>query len=265
MNNTFGLGGASRVIKADRCLFKLAKNNGFKTFFYSAQSSQQLRYIINSLCPKYIDDYKSFIDITKETQDENAVNDHDLLDQVEKIDLTQGRNFIVLHHRGSHSPIGLRFNKESHIFKNSAQDIGKASVINNYDNSTFHLDLFFKKLFEKIKDKKKTIVLYASDHGEGVGQDNIWGHGMLKKISMDIPVIGYSQNKDFKIKLDQLGEIPTHLNLTLLLSNLLGYKTSIPFNSRVNYRVLGNDLNGFAGWADIIPKEDNYVLKVHHY
>jgi len=265
INNTFGLGGAARVVKSDRCLFKLAKNNKFKTFFYSAQSSQQLRYIINSLCPKYIDDYRSFSDITKATNDENAANDHDLLDQLENINFTSGKNFIVLHHRGSHSPISLRFTEESHIFKNSIEDVGKTAIINNYDNSTFHLDLFFKKLFKKIDKYTNTIVIYASDHGEGVGQNDIWGHGMLKKISMDIPIIGYSKNEQFRKKFDKFESIPNHLNITLLLSNLLGYETSVPFSQGFKYRVLGNDINGFAGWADIIPKDGNYVLKVHYY
>ncbi len=265
MNNTFGLGGGARVSKADRCLFKMAKENNFKTYFYSAQSSQQLRYIINSLCPEFIDDYKSFYDITKDTQDENAANDHDLIEQIRKVDLTQGKNFMVLHHRGSHSPYNLRYTKDSLVFKNKIEDIGKVALVNHYDNSTYHLDSFFKKLLTEIEKYPNTAVIYISDHGEGLGQDNIWGHGMLHKISMDIPVLGYSTSPDFKALLDKFGPLPNHLNVTLLVSRLLGYQTSIPFDQTIKYRVLGNDIDGFAGWADVIPQNDNYVLKVFHY
>jgi hypothetical protein len=51
----------------------------------------------------------------------------------------------------------------------------------------------------------------------------------------------------------------------IIATNLLGYETSVPFSQGFKYRVLGNDINGFAGWADIIPKDGNYVLKVHYY
>jgi glucan phosphoethanolaminetransferase (alkaline phosphatase superfamily) len=263
INNTFGLGGFDSVKEGNGCLFKLAKKNGYTTHFISAQSENQLKYIKKYLCPNYIDHYKNFGSISTKTKDENAVDDHELLNQLDLIDLKTNKNFIVLHQRGSHSPYTLRYAKEANIFKPKEKELGKNALIRNYDNSTYYFDLFFKKLFKRNKD---TTVIYVSDHGEGLGQNNIWGHGMLNRASTDIPIFIYSSNPSVMDNFKKVPSHPTHFNMTLLISNLLGYRTSIPFEKEVDYTVLGADIEGFAGWANIVKEnEDSFTLDVNYY
>lgn len=38
-------------------MFKMASENGFDTYFYSAQSQDQLAQLKSYLCPKYINHY----------------------------------------------------------------------------------------------------------------------------------------------------------------------------------------------------------------
>lgn len=253
INNTFGRFGKNVIIKGNQCLFKLAKDQGYTTHFYSSQSAEQLRYISNSICPKYIDHYASLNDLDKNIKDPNAADDDILLSKFKDIDLS-GKHFIVLHQRGSHAPHNLRYKKE--IFKINDGD----PRINHYDNSVFEFDSFMEKLFNLFNSKSvKGALVYSSDHGEGMGEMGAFGHGQLVDTSFQIPILIYN-NVDSKE--NTLPMKPTHLNLSLYISHLLGYETSPRFNEIIkSYEILGNDIDGMAGFLELEMKEDSYVIK----
>lgn len=253
MNNTFGINGNRSVFSGENCLFNLAKKSNFKTYFYSTQSQEQLRYITNSICPKYIDHYKSLEDIDPNLSDANAVNDHKLFPLLENIDFEKGNQFIILHQRGSHSPYNLRFTKDSDIFYGK-MGTSKDDSVNHYDNSIYHNDLFFKELISMVDTLKvPTSVFIVSDHGEGMGENGVWGHGMLKKEAFEIPVLYYT-NSDEEIKsyAKSLQKNPTHLNISLLISKALGFNANIDLTKTPDhYQILGNDMDGFAGFLNL--------------
>ena len=257
MNNTFGLSGVNDVYSGKNCLFNLAKKAEFETYFYSTQSSQQLRYIANSICPKFIDHFKSLENIDPNIKDENAADDHKLLDFLKEVPLEEGNKFITLHQRGSHSPYNLRFNKKSDVFSGNT-GTGKDDTVNFYDNSVYHNDLFFKELISYIKTlRTPTTIIIVSDHGEGMGENGVWGHGMLKKESFEIPILIYTQNDDLiKEKSLALQTNPTHLNASLLISYALGFESNLELEKTPKiYQILGNDLDGFAGFLELEFKD----------
>ena len=86
-NNTYGLGGTKYIFSGENCLFNLARQQGYSTKFYSTQSSQQLRYINSSICPKYIQDMKSLEDIDPEIEDSNAADDMFLVKELKEMDM----------------------------------------------------------------------------------------------------------------------------------------------------------------------------------
>lgn len=251
MNNTFGLRGNEDVIKGEKCLFKLAKENGFVTHFYSSQSTQQLRYISNSICQKYIENYKDLNTIEPNLPNENMADDSKTIDQI-----TDGLNgaknhFIILHQRGAHSPYNLRYRPQNTIFE--LTDDYQTDRVNHYDNAVYDFDLFMQKLISKVKTfPKKTLIVYSSDHGEGLGEEGVWGHAALKRPSIDIPVLFYTHMANgLNEELKKLPENPTHLNISLIISSLLGYESDLDiYTIPKNYTILANDIDGFAGYLE---------------
>lgn len=239
MNSTYGLGGGPVVYKSSQCLFKLAKDSGFHTAFYSTQSGQQLRYISSSICPKYIDDFRSLDEISPELEDPNAADDLKLLEQYsEKADT---KRFIVLHQRGSHSPYNLRYKTPTFQVND---DPSKARV-DHYDNSVVVFDKFMNDLLEKVKKRDRpALIVYVSDHGEGLGEQGAWGHGKLVAPSYDIPILVYSHKANYR----PFKGLPTHFNVSLMLAEFLGHKSKMDYSESLSeYVILGNDIDGFAG------------------
>ncbi|MDP7319742.1 MAG: phosphoethanolamine transferase [Bacteriovoracaceae bacterium] len=248
MNSTYGLGGRDIILKGKRCLFKLAKASSFETYFYSSQSQQQLRYITNSICPKYIDHYKNLEMIDPKLENSNLADDKKLIDELEHFFSSPiEKKFIILHQRGSHSPYKLRYKKSEKLFPTQNLTKNKERIA-HYDNSVYSFDRFFKKLIQEIqKQDRPTLVIYLSDHGEGLGEEGVWGHAALKRPSIEIPILFYQH----KTQLEDVAKLPlnpTHLNISLLISKLLGHQSSPPFSTiPKDYQILGNDIDGFSG------------------
>lgn len=254
VNNTFGLQGQEDILGGKKCLFKFAKDAGFKTSFYSSQSQQQLRYITNSLCLKYVDQYKNLKNLDPNYIDENAADDKLLLQHFEEDFADKNKRFYVLHQRGSHSPYNLRYPETQRPFALSG-DYRKDRV-NHYDNTVYEFDRFMESLITKVqKLDMPTIILYISDHGEGLGENGVWGHAVLKKPSFSIPFIAYYHQVENNFTFTNE---PTHLEVTLFLSKLLGQKSDVEFPLK-KYTILGNDMDGFSGSVDVKFDKDGNV------
>lgn len=244
MNATYGTSGQRVISRGERCFFKIAKNNYLDTYFFSIQSGQQLRYITPYICPEFIEDYRALEQLAPEVTDSNAAPDKNLLPALKEVLEKDGEKFIVLHMRGSHSPYSLRYSAESKKFT------GGDSRVDDYDNSVVEFDSFMKGAIEVIKPHlKDTILLYVSDHGEGLGEEGVWGHGPLLYPSYVIPFIVYGENADQYVK-NSFGnnEFITNFNISLFIYQLMGIETSIrPHQVVPDFQVYGNDLDGFAG------------------
>lgn len=263
MNNTYGPNGSEDVFLGHQCLFELAKRNNFKTKFYSTQSSQQLRYITNSICPSAIEDYKDLDTLHPTIDNANKADDRLSIRALTQLDKSKNY-FIMLHQRGSHSPYELRYPKENITFPltgNYDQD----RVI-HYDNSVVEFDNFMKEAISKVKEiSDKALIVYVSDHGEGLGEEGVWGHAALKRPSVEIPVLFYTHNvPELHEKLNSLPENPTHFNISLFITKLLGWKIDTAgvediFDIPKNYTILANDIDGFAGYLETEFKDGKLI------
>lgn len=114
-----------------------------------------------------------------------------LLEGVEEyIQNHNGNTFIVLHQNGSHGPrYNKRYPKEFEKFTPVCEnsDVSQCSqqeLINAYDNTILYNDHFIHTTIEIAKKSKKpTVVIYASDHGESLGENNIYLHGFIYNIA----------------------------------------------------------------------------------
>lgn len=122
---------------------------------------------------------------------------------------------IVLHTMGSHGPTYYRRYPET--FKKfkptcdtaNLQDCSQEQIINTYDNTIAYTDYVINETIEILKKHKDFIsgMFYVSDHGESLGENNIYLHGLPYSIAPDfqtkIPMIMWLDDKTIQaLKLD---------------------------------------------------------------
>ena len=106
--------------------------------------------------------------------------DVDLLPFVEQALDTYSKNLLVLHTIGSHWYYNYHYPKEFEYFTpvTSSRIITqntKEEIINSYDNTILYTDYFLDILIEMLMSKN-AILIYIADHGEVLGEDNLWLH-----------------------------------------------------------------------------------------
>ena len=246
-----------QILTTNTCLFRMAKENGFSTYFYSAQSQIGLAYIKSYMCLSSIDHYLDGTDETMEMK-QNAY-DEILVDRLENVNFDTS-NFIVLHQIGSHSPYGLRYPKEFEKFKINQDDKYDR---NGYLNSILYTDYVLSKIIEKLREKtnKPTYVFFTSDHGEGIG--NHRGHGNLKLPSnYEVPFFMYTLNTPNTIK-DKIekNKYTSHYEIAKYIATLLGYDVSLLQQKENKYVVCGKDICGVAGYLELYVEQNKVIKK----
>lgn len=112
---------------------------------------------------------------------------------------------LVLHQMGNHGPAYFkRYPKEFEVFKptclsNELSKCDTQSVVNAYDNAIVYTDYFLHNIIETLKPYEQeydVVMVYVSDHGESLGENNIYLHGLPYKIApkaqKQVPVIVWS-------------------------------------------------------------------------
>ena len=98
---------------------------------------------------------------------------------------------IVLHTMGSHGPAYYkRYPKEFEKFKPTCdtvniQNCTKEELVNTYDNTILYTDYIISKSIDYLKSYKdyETSLMYISDHGESLGENGLYLHGLPFKIA----------------------------------------------------------------------------------
>lgn len=138
------------------------------------------------------------VEATRENKQPYCFGDycHDevLLDGLEERIVSADKNsLIVLHTMGSHGP--TYFKRYPDRFKRftpacdtaNLQDCSREEIINTYDNTILYTDYIVASVI-KILEKHKEIpsaMLYVSDHGESLGENNLYLHGLPYSIAPD--------------------------------------------------------------------------------
>lgn len=106
----------------------------------------------------------------------------------------KGDILIVLHQMGNHGPAYFRryppgFEKFRPACKNSdLSQCSREEIGNAYDNAILYTDHFLAKaieVLEKNDARFETALFYVSDHGESLGENGLYLHGMPKAIAPD--------------------------------------------------------------------------------
>lgn len=127
------------------------------------------------------------------SDDPRFCHDGECLDEVlidplkAKLAAANGDMVIVLHQKGSHGPAYfLRVPPAFETFKPicrtvELQNCTSGEVVNAYDNSILYTDYFLGKVQEALQAEQGRLavgMLYVSDHGESLGENNIYLHGL---------------------------------------------------------------------------------------
>jgi lipid A ethanolaminephosphotransferase len=122
----------------------------------------------------------------------------------------QGDIFIILHQMGNHGPAYYkRYPKEFERFTptcqtNQLEHCSREEIDNAYDNAILYTDYFLSKTITLLKqnvEQFETAMFYVSDHGESLGENNLYLHGMPYMLAPDaqthVPMImWFGQNFD---------------------------------------------------------------------
>ncbi|MGP2569783.1 phosphoethanolamine--lipid A transferase EptA [Ornithobacterium rhinotracheale] len=143
---------------------------------------------------------------------------------------------VILHTSTSHGPTySKKYPSQFEVFKPvcNSVELSKCSqeeLINAYDNTIVYTDYILYNLIEDLKSLKdyKSAMLFVSDHGESLGEKNLYMHGLPKNIApkeqYEIPFIVWTSNNFKKLKTnDQLSQ--NHVFHSVL--NFLGISSPI--------------------------------------
>ncbi len=121
--------------------------------------------------------------------------DEILLDNLQNIiSQKKGDKLIVLHQKGNHGPTyHLRYPDQFEVFKpacstNQLHSCSTEEVVNAYDNAILYTDFFLNKTIDFLKKNAtnySTALVYMSDHGESLGENNFYLHGLPYMIAPD--------------------------------------------------------------------------------
>lgn len=246
IHSTSGNEAATAVATQNRCLFKLAKQNGFITSFISVQTQENLQHISNYFCNSYLDLYRVG-DNSKTINGESAILDEELKKEIQSLNWNLPQ-FTILHQRGSHSPYEMRYPKDQALIKIEDSDPRELQQRKHYDNSVYYTDQILTEIIDWIKNHSKLPVeiVFTSDHGEALGEDQQWGHVILFPVVAEVPVMYFPSDEKFKFLFETQGEWVSHRFVSLFLMKLLGYNIKeFPVESEFN--VMGADLDGLDG------------------
>jgi lipid A ethanolaminephosphotransferase len=119
---------------------------------------------------------------------------------------------VILHTSTSHGPTYYKkypeqFNKFSPVCKSvELANCSQTELINAYDNTIVYTDYILAKLIEDLKQLKEynSSMIFISDHGESLGENNLYMHGIPLSIApkeqIGIPFIVWTSDNSRKLK-----------------------------------------------------------------
>jgi len=160
------------------------------------------------------------------------------------IDKNKGKNvLIILHQMGNHGPAYYkRYPKSFEKFKpvcktNELNQCTKEQINNAYDNAIYYTDYFLDKVIKFLSqyNNKKTALIYMADHGESLGENGIYLHGLPYFIAPEaqkhIGALLWFNSKWDKNLIDKLRKNAkkeySHNNLFHTLLGIFGVKSKV--------------------------------------
>lgn len=158
----------------------------------AAHAGAKVIWIDNNSNSKGVADRVEFLNY--KTPDNNSICDEECRDEgmlpamkaaIENN--TQQDIIVVLHQMGNHGPAYFKryppaFEKFTPVCTtNQLEQCSTEHIINAYDNVILYTDFFLNEVIEMLKQydgEYETAMFYAGDHGESLGENNLYLHGL---------------------------------------------------------------------------------------
>ena len=229
-------------------LLKLAKQNGYKTYWLSMQEEGTS---ISSLL-NYADYKKTRKDFKKQYDDE-------LLKELKKIPFDK-KTFVILHLRANHSPYEEYTPKKFYKWKFNYDEDYHLYKTHSYYNSVLYVDYLISSIINYMKKNRKNFVIYyTSDHAEMLGfpdENGKYGHSQLTFGDTYVPFIYYSD----KFHKDLNKTYYNHYEIGKILAKDLGYEITNP-NEDDTFYINGVSIDGSSGYIQYKFK-NNKIIKI---
>lgn len=125
-----------------------------------------------------------------------------LTDLGARLENLQRDSVVIFHAIGSHGPAySERYPPQFEVFKpacrsNELQHCSQQEIVNAYDNSIAYTDYVLSRQIELLQanaDHLDSVLIYASDHGESLGEQGIYLHGMpygfAPRVQKEVPML----------------------------------------------------------------------------
>ncbi|MBM3105187.1 phosphoethanolamine--lipid A transferase [Pseudomonas sp. V1] len=139
------------------------------------------------------------------------------------IDNLQQDTVLVLHQMGSHGPeyfkrYPMQYERFTPVCpSNALNQCSEQSIINAYDNTLVYTDHVLASLIDILRSKQDTVdtaMLYLSDHGESLGEYNLFLHGtpyvLAPEQQKHVPMLAWfsdSYRKDYDVDTNCLNKM----------------------------------------------------------
>ncbi len=152
---------------------------------------------------------------------------------------------IVLHSMGNHGPAYYKRYPQSFekflptCHNNQLEQCSSREIINTYDNAVLYTDYFLSQTInelESLSEKFETLLLYVSDHGESLGEHNLYLHGLPYSIApkeqKEVPILVWLSDrwparKRLYDNLSHWHNSGSHDNVSHSLLGILDVQTSL--------------------------------------
>ncbi len=181
------------------------------------------------------------IDVSSPFYSDMGYLDEALLENIDDyLDAEGPDTLIVLHTLGSHGPAySRRYPPSFGVFapycdKASPKECSNNLVSNAYDNTIVYTDHILSQLIEKLQARAEEIdsfLFYASDHGESLGENGVYLHGLPYAIApqaqTDVPFIfwlsdGFRRTQGIdETAIERFGQL--HLSHDNISHTLMGF------------------------------------------
>lgn len=130
----------------------------------------------------------------------------------------KAKTLVVIHTNTSHGPTyNKKYPPEFERFTPVCTTVemskaDPAELMNAYDNSILYTDYLIHSAIEMLKEMNQVrgCMMYVSDHGESLGENNLYMHGVPMSIApreqIEIPFIVWTSDKDLEIKNEEVGQ-----------------------------------------------------------
>ena len=211
-------------------LFSYAKQSGYHTAFVNGNENDWAEFVDEN-----IDALHRNVEVAG-SERWTFNSDADMLPVISAIANAPERQFLVVETYTGHWPYSDRYETcpECRVYRPDLageaapfSQAYRAKITNSYDNAILYFDRFVARMIGALK--KPTLVVITSDHGESLGEGNMWGHcsAAIEQMLVPFMLIATDENVARAVGFKELAakaDLPvSHANIFPTLLKIFGY------------------------------------------